>query len=55
MKDFSFSVFPNENFLDLRLFQYGWEQCAPLHSFGPFVRNNFLLHYVISGDRKSVV
>ena len=31
MKDFSFSVFPNENFLDLRLFQYGWEQCAPLH------------------------
>ena len=49
MKDFSFSVFPNENFLDLRLFQYGWEQCAPLHSFGPFVRNNFLLHYVISG------
>jgi len=50
MKDFSFSVFPNENFLDLRLFQYGWEQCAPLHSFGPFVRNNFLLHYVISGQ-----
>lgn len=49
MKDFSFSVFPNENFLDLRLFQYGWEQCAPLHSFGPFVRNNFLFHYVISG------
>ena len=49
MKEFSFSVFPNENFLDLRLFQYGWEQCAPLHSFGPFVRNNFLFHYVISG------
>lgn len=46
---FSFSVFPNENFLDLRLFQYGWEQCAPLHSFGPFVRNHFLFHYVISG------
>ena len=49
MDDFSFSVFPNENFLDLRLFQYGWEQCAPLHSFGPFVRNHFLFHYVISG------
>ena len=47
--DFSFSVFPNENFLDLRLFQFGWEQCAPLHSFGPFVRNHFLFHYVISG------
>ena len=49
MSEFSFSVFPNENFLDLRLFQYGWEQCAPLHSFGPFVRNHFLFHYVISG------
>lgn len=23
MKDFSFSLFPNENFLDLRLYQYG--------------------------------
>jgi AraC-like DNA-binding protein len=49
MADFSFSIFPNENFLDLRLYQYGWEQCAPLHSFGPFVRNHFLFHYVISG------
>ena len=49
MHEYSFSVFPNENFLDLRLFQYGWEQCAPLHSFGPFVRNHFLFHYVISG------
>ncbi|MCI8303841.1 MAG: AraC family transcriptional regulator [Lawsonibacter sp.] len=49
MDDFSFSIFPNENFLDLRLYQYGWEQCAPLHSFGPFVRNHYLFHYVISG------
>ena len=50
MDDFSFSLFPNENFLDLRLYQYGWEQCAPLHSFGPFARNHFLFHYVISGQ-----
>ena len=49
MKILSFSVFPNENFLDLRLYQFGWEQCAPLHSFGPFVRNHYLFHYVISG------
>ncbi len=47
--DLSFSVFPNENFLDLRLYQYGWEQCVPLHSFGPFVRNHYLFHYIISG------
>ena len=50
MNDLSFSLFPNENFLDLRLYQYGWEQCAPLHSFGPFIRNHFLFHYVISGQ-----
>ena len=49
MDNLSFSVFPNDNFLDLRLFQYGWEQCAPLQSFGPFVRNHYLFHYVISG------
>ena len=50
VNDYSFSVFPNENFLDLRLYQYGWEQCEPLHSFGPFVRNHYLFHYVISGQ-----
>ncbi len=50
MASYSFSIFPNESFLDLRLYQYGWEQCAPLHSFGPFVRNHYLFHYVISGQ-----
>ena len=49
MEELSFSVFSNENFLDLRPYQYGWEQCSPLHSFGPFVRNHYLFHYVISG------
>ena len=49
MDNYSFSIFPNDSFLDLRPYQYGWEQCAPLHSFGPFVRNHYLFHYVISG------
>lgn len=43
------SLFPNEHFLDLRPYQYGWEQCEPLHSFGPSIRNHYLLHYIISG------
>lgn len=43
------ALFPNEQFLDLRPYQYGWEECAPLHSFGPFVRNHYLFHYIISG------
>lgn len=49
MSNYSFSIFPNENFLDFRLYQYGWEKCTPLHSFGPFVRNHYLFHYVIAG------
>ena len=50
MDDFSFTVFPDENFLDLRLYQYGWEQCAPLHSCGPSARDHYLFHYVIAGQ-----
>ena len=49
MNDLLFSVFPNENFVDLGLYQFGWEQCAPSKSFGPAARNHYLFHYVISG------
>ena len=27
----------------------GWESCDPGHIFGPFIRNYFLLHYVVRG------
>lgn len=49
MQELIFSVFPNENFVDLGLYQYGWEQCKPSHSYGPAARNHYLFHYVISG------
>lgn len=42
-------MFSDDRFMDLTLYQYGYEQCLPLHSYGPFVRNHFLFHYVISG------
>lgn len=48
-KDLLFSIFPNEQFVDLGLYQFGWEQCDPLHSYGPYARNHYLFHYVISG------
>lgn len=49
MKDLLFSVFPSENFVDLGLYQFGWERCTPAHAFGPAARTHFLFHYVISG------
>ncbi len=49
MSDLLFSVFPNENFIDMSLYQFGWEQCEPSHSYGPAARNHYLFHYVISG------
>ncbi len=49
MQELIFSVFPNENFVDLGLYQCGWEQCKPSHTFGPATRNHYLFHYVISG------
>lgn len=46
----SFSIFPGSaNFIDLTLIQFGWEQCKPLYAFGPYIRNNYLFHYVLSG------
>lgn len=49
MSEFIFSVFPSENFVDLGLYQFGWEQCDPSHSFGPAARNHYLFHYCLTG------
>ncbi|MDD6484700.1 MAG: AraC family transcriptional regulator [Clostridiales bacterium] len=49
MHELVFSVFPSENFVDLGLYQFGWERCKPSHSFGPAARNHYLFHYVLSG------
>jgi AraC-like DNA-binding protein len=49
MEKVLYGIFPNEHFVDLSLYQFGYEKCDPLHSFGPATRNHFLFHYVLSG------
>lgn len=44
-----FHVFQDERFVDLNLYQFGWERTEPLHSYGPHARNHYLFHYVIAG------
>jgi AraC-like DNA-binding protein len=42
-------IFPNDQFMDITLYQFGYEKCDPLHMFGPATRNHFLFHYIFSG------
>ena len=39
----------NQNFQDLNPLVAGMEVCAPGKSFGPYVRNYTLIHYILSG------
>lgn len=49
MENTEFYIFNNQSYVDLGLYQYGWEACRPGHSFGPAKRNHYLFHYVLSG------
>lgn len=39
----------DRKFSDLYLCFCGYSQCRPLHSFGPAVRSNYLIHHVLEG------
>lgn len=45
----------NVKFNDFRLCYCGYEECDPLHSFGPSVKSHFVIHYVIDGKGKLCV
>lgn len=45
----TYNEFDNNNF-DLNIDNYGFESCPPNYAFGPSVRNNFVLHYIIEGS-----
>lgn len=44
----TFPIRPQGN-TDLELTQFGTEKCKPSHSFGPAIREYYLLHYIVSG------
>lgn len=54
MSDSKFSIFSPYPFLDLNIYQYGYEKCESLHSFGPSIRNHYLFHYILSGKGRLI-
>ena len=42
-------IFPNNNFVDLTIYQFGHQDCPPLHNSGPATCGHFLFHYVHHG------
>ncbi|RPA59835.1 AraC family transcriptional regulator [Aerococcus agrisoli] len=45
----TYNEFDNNNF-DLNIDHYGYESCPPNYAFGPSVRNDYVLHYIIEGS-----
>lgn len=54
MPDRHGAAFAAMNFVDLSLYESGWEACKPLHVYGPAYRNHFLFHYILQGRGKLV-
>lgn len=49
MEESKFQIFQDERFIDLTIYQFGYQRCRPMHSFGPAIRNHHLFHFIISG------
>lgn len=49
MEDAYVLQLPNRKFSDLCLCFCGYSKCGPLHSFGPAVRPDYLIHYILKG------
>ncbi|MCM1988672.1 AraC family transcriptional regulator [Oceanirhabdus seepicola] len=37
---------------NIYIYHCGWEKCKPKHSYGPAVRDHFLIHFVLDGQGK---
>ncbi len=50
-----YQVYTNLNPTDIYPIKYGEEQCTPNHSFGPYVRSSYLIHYIYSGKGEFLI
>ena len=48
MQDFIFSNDFSRN-IDAMIYTCGYENCEPGHSYGPLLRNGYMVHYILSG------
>lgn len=50
-KDPTFQIYVNAKRVtaDLAIYECGWERCNPNHSFGPSIRDYYLIHYLTKG------
>ena len=49
MQDYIFSNDFSRN-IDAMIYTCGFENCAPGHSYGPIMRNGYLIHYILDGS-----
>ena len=47
-------ILPEEQFIDLSLYYYGYEECVPGLETGPCRRDHFTFHYIYSGKGRYV-
>ena len=45
----------NRKFSEFYLCSCGYAKCAPLHSFGPAVRPNYIIHLILGGKGRYTV
>jgi AraC-like DNA-binding protein len=49
LQNANFSVVNKEGY-DLIVYQCGMQKCKPSHSYGPAVRDHFLIHFILEGQ-----
>lgn len=40
----------NDDGFDITVYQCGMEKCKKLHSYGPAIRDHYLIHFVLEGS-----